>query len=619
MRKTYVMFTIDAEAKLYTENGFWSYHVNGLMPRDLPRMIKENIVEPGLHGYQLLRENLGPRLREMRGAEFDTFDPAKFDPADIMARAKGGLPSIFRSLDKYGFKSTAFVDFSGLYTFGAQEFGETMALMDHLGHDPQVHFHVMDYVYTDPFFDGIGAIRPDTFEIETWDAETLDRVFGRIRADYERLLKRPPIAYRAGAYRVSDNILRALHKYGFLFDFSYNHVEKHASKRHTDKALRFGNHPLALSNLLEIPVTAFRVDPGESKIDRFRVSDKRQNRRFKILKNLHEDMPPVITYILHSPTLMKTVTHSDKMRRGRNLVVRLDEDPELVKIFEDELDMIASQKNIEVITSAQLAERADELRQSASTGRYFFQDLLAQPRLGAAGQDDEKRVLLKGHVCSLCGAPGIGDAADDAADHPPTDICGTCGSTAEDRTFKIFFDAVLKPDVFDAGMHGAALLVNPGPAEKRLMEAAFAHARLRIESGEDDAQAWRVASARGPAAAGSDFILLGQPPGRGIPRPSPLLAIHRRLPSGGLLCFHIAGEAGEAGKEKSRRRERARNPVREKTKIALRNADFHFDVFHIRDMLNNRMFSWWLCEKQAPAPVEAASAPDRAPTYQALL
>ncbi len=521
MRKTYVMFTIDAEAQLYMEHAFWSYHVNGLQPHDLPQMIEHGIVEQSAYGSRLAfvdygsklkRDDLCRRMRELRGSSFDSFDPSKTSPEDMMTNATGGLPSIFRSLNKYGFKSTAFVDFSGLYTFGAQDFGETIALMEHFGHDAQVHLHIQGGVNTDAWFAAIGAIRPGNSMIETWDADTVDRIFARVSADYEKFLGRGPLAYRGGAYRISENILRALAKYGFRLDFSLDHQEKSASKQLLAPNLRFGDYPLHISGLCEVPVTAFRVDPTERpEIDRFRVSLNRQNRRFRILENIREDGPPVITYILHSPSLMRKVDHPERQNHGKKIVLREDEDPELVKIFEAELDVIANQDHLEVVTARQLAERVDEIRDDClSTGRYFFQDITATPRLDGPHDEQGKRRPLKGRACNLCGAGDREAAAGGtAAGRLQTGACANCSSTARDRTFKIFFDAVLKPDVFASGALDAAVLVNARGTERRLLKQVFANTQSRRGSRGAHANAWHVISApeeRSELAA--DFVLL---------------------------------------------------------------------------------------------------------------
>ena len=119
-KKTYVLITVDSESSYRLESGFRSYCVNGVMPHDLDQWRERGIVSEGRAGWKIHADRLDT-LREFREFEIRREAPDAEAKA-LLEQGRGGLPSIFRSMRKFGAPCVVFLDIAGLYVFGLRDF-----------------------------------------------------------------------------------------------------------------------------------------------------------------------------------------------------------------------------------------------------------------------------------------------------------------------------------------------------------------------------------------------------------------------------------------------------------------------------------------------------------------
>jgi hypothetical protein len=346
---TLVLITIDAEPSEKFQNGCFEHCVNGVWPSRLDEWIELGIAAETPLGYAFT-EGHKEVLRELRCRERST--GRVLDSEQVQRRitvARGGLPSIFRSASRFGAPCVVFLDAAQMYIYGERTFQEACDLTQLSGNDLQLHLHPA--VLRAPWYHHHGIERPDDSEVQDWPRDVLWTVHRIATDDMTRLSGTRPIAYRAGAYRISETLIDILVELGFEFDFSYDLLNRKGNGR-LDSGRLNGNAPLAFRGLWEIPITAFAYrSPG--KLKRF-VANPKPFSRIQALRAFREAGLRVITYILHSYSLMKTLPdpESDTGKAGR-----LGLDSATVEHFEDELRFMQESGEFEFVDVPELKAR----------------------------------------------------------------------------------------------------------------------------------------------------------------------------------------------------------------------------------------------------------------------
>ncbi|MCK9249358.1 MAG: methyltransferase domain-containing protein [Solirubrobacteraceae bacterium] len=341
---TYVLFTIDTETNRTIENGFWSYCVNGHLPSDIDALIEAGVVARSSGGYSLVGRDR-QQFRDLASRE-----PHIRRLADASPRATGGLPLIFDALRPYGFPAVVMVDMSAYGWFGDADFTETIRICNSDGHDVQLHAHLT--TLDKSWFAEFDIERPLSKNILEWPTETMKAIHGTLADQLASLTGgHTPTAYRAGAYRCSDQLIDALAELGFAFDSSYDHtwLDRHTICR--DRAV--GNAPFRYRDLIELPITAVRHGSQLRRFEPRPWDETLGPLELGALDALHREGVRVVTYILHSYSLME-MRRSDNSRAWRGPSAKITE------WFQRTLDHIAHHPGLEVVDSVQLSALIDE-------------------------------------------------------------------------------------------------------------------------------------------------------------------------------------------------------------------------------------------------------------------
>ena len=268
-----------------------------------------------------------------------------------IASASAGLPSIFRSAGRHGAPCVVFLDTSQLYSYGEIEFQEACDLINLSGNDLQLHLH--PEALSRRWYRERGIEQPLDEEAQDWPSHILEAVHRFATDDLTRFALKRPTAYRAGAYRISDSLIDALVNLGFEFDFSYDLLNKKGNVRFDPSRLK-GNAPVRYRGLVEMPITAFAYRAPD-KLRRF-VANPNPFSRIKALKAYREAGLRVITYILHSYSLMQVYYDPET---GVAKAGRLGLDPHAVENFEAELAYMKESGEFEFVDVAGLKSAID--------------------------------------------------------------------------------------------------------------------------------------------------------------------------------------------------------------------------------------------------------------------
>ena len=347
--QTLVLITIDAENSLKFENGCWSQCVNGHDPEDLETWFSLGLASRTSNGYRQVK-NLGNRLHEARDLQDKCPTAASAIPADQrLDNATSGLPLIFKSCRRFDAPCIVFLDVTGLYQYGHAEFAEACNLIMDTGHDLQTHIH--PECLTQDWFDTHDIQCPSKgTETQFWTRDTIYGVHRQVTEDLTRFKGSRPIAYRAGAYRISNTIIDALVELGYKVDSSYDILNK---KGHVqlDRDMLDQNAIMEYRGLIEAPISAYQWG-RKNQIKRF-VGNKHAFDRIEMLKDFRQRGIRVVNYILHSYSLMQVYGTDDDPRAK---IGRKGPCHQSIEHFEAELDYMQTSGEFKVVDTQGLLD-----------------------------------------------------------------------------------------------------------------------------------------------------------------------------------------------------------------------------------------------------------------------
>jgi hypothetical protein len=161
----------------------------------------------------------------------------------------GGIALQMDLLEHFGFRGCFFVDVLMEYEHGRQALERTIEAIVERGHEVELHVHPEHLEWSaDPDATSVAA------ELRGGGVQPQDvfRHVLELGVDlFERRVGRPPVAYRAGAYRISDMHFPVLEDFGIRIDSS---VQPYFNSRVADW-MRTRTQPFRVGGVLEIPPT----------------------------------------------------------------------------------------------------------------------------------------------------------------------------------------------------------------------------------------------------------------------------------------------------------------------------------------------------------------------------
>jgi hypothetical protein len=277
-------------------------------------------------------------------------------------------------LEHFGFRGCFFVDVLSEYQYGQDALQRTVDAVLERGHEVQLHVHDEHLRNSDD--PGIRALAGDMLHM---DADAFRRVLELGVSSYERLTGEPPLAYRAGGYRIRDEHFPVLEEFGIRIDSSvqsYFHA-------HVAEWMRTRTQPFWIGDMLEVPPTWTLVrDDRDAPETRSLAPNATAGDPVSRMPSSDGDVPRLAMYVSHSCELMKVerdlspeaVAAYERTIRGRvrpevaDRVVQEVEanarlidgrlDPELLYRVAGLLRRIADRDDARVVTMAELHEIA---------------------------------------------------------------------------------------------------------------------------------------------------------------------------------------------------------------------------------------------------------------------
>lgn len=161
---------------------------------------------------------------------------------------EAGIGKQMELLDAHGFKGTFFVDILAEYWAG--EDGLLQPVFDEIlgrGHDIQLHLHPNPHLR----FASDERIRRLANATKDDDPAAFRAAIELALGLFERRAGRPPVAYRAGAYRIFDSHFSILRELGISIDSSINPFKN----CNVAPWLRTRTQPFRVDGVLEIPIS----------------------------------------------------------------------------------------------------------------------------------------------------------------------------------------------------------------------------------------------------------------------------------------------------------------------------------------------------------------------------
>ena len=234
-----------------------------------------------------------------------------------------GAPLIMDILEAHRLRGVFFVETFASGVVGDEPLAGPYREILARGHDVQLHLHPVFHYYA-----GVehGRIAPgqvpspiDDIGVQPLEAQ-LDLISTGMSI-FERLLGRPPVAFRAGNYAASDTTLTALGKLGIRYDSSFNAAYREAGCLiGSPQAV---NGPWEVGPLWEVPVTVFSTGAGPlAALKPLEISAVSFLEMRKVLEQAERLGMGTVTMVMHCFSLFKTADAQFTRLRPDRLVIR---------------------------------------------------------------------------------------------------------------------------------------------------------------------------------------------------------------------------------------------------------------------------------------------------------
>ncbi len=208
---------------------------------------------------------------------------------------EAGIEMIMDALERHDFKGTFFLDVLCEYQFGEGTLEPVVDAIKRRGHDIQLHMHTAPHLRfaRDPELVALSDA------LASYDADKFRAALELAIGLFVERVGEAPVAYRSGAYRVSDEFLRILPEFGLRIDssiYAFKNCE-------VSSWMRARTQPFRVGSLLEIPVS-WRLEWRGSGPVPMQFAPYRQggdeNRSFTQLPAPNDGPPSTLVYLGHS-------------------------------------------------------------------------------------------------------------------------------------------------------------------------------------------------------------------------------------------------------------------------------------------------------------------------------
>jgi hypothetical protein len=199
-------------------------------------------------------------------------------------------------LEHFGYRGSFFVDVLSAYQYGEDQLKRAVEAIMERGHEVQLHVHDEHLRNSDD-----PAIRALAGDLMAKDRDEFREILELGVKVFERLTGKPPIAYRAGGYRITDDHFPALQELGIKFDTSVN---AYLNSR-VSEWMKTRTQPYWVDDVLELPPTWTLVrDHREAQETRAFAPNATAGDPVSSMPSSQNGVPRVATYVSHSSELM---------------------------------------------------------------------------------------------------------------------------------------------------------------------------------------------------------------------------------------------------------------------------------------------------------------------------
>lgn len=213
----------------------------------------------------------------------------------------GGIGLHMDMLERFGFRGCFFVDVLMEFEHGQAALERTVEAILARGHEVELHVHPEHLQGSrDPRVERAGA---GLHGGRVWEDRDLFRRLMELSAElFEQRVGRPPLAYRAGAYRVTDIQLAVLAELGIRIDSS---IQPYFNSRVSDW-MRMRTQPFRVGEVLEAPPTYLVLDerPGDWETRAF-APNPHLGDPVAAFPTAPDGPPRVATFVSHSFQLLR--------------------------------------------------------------------------------------------------------------------------------------------------------------------------------------------------------------------------------------------------------------------------------------------------------------------------
>jgi hypothetical protein len=163
-------------------------------------------------------------------------------------------------LEHFGFRGSFFVDVLMEFEHGQHALERTVEAIVARGHEVELHVHP-EHLWSSPEPRVERLVKDLSGGRAAYDQDVFRRLMELSVDLFERRVGRPPVAHRAGAYRIADTQFPVLEEFGIRIDSS---VQPYFNSQVSDW-MRTRTQPFRIGNVLEIPPSYLVLNerPGE--------------------------------------------------------------------------------------------------------------------------------------------------------------------------------------------------------------------------------------------------------------------------------------------------------------------------------------------------------------------
>jgi len=136
---------------------------------------------------------------------------------------QSGIYEMIKIANKYKIKLVCFVDLWGVEMYGIERYKNLLKYIQQEGHEIQFHIH-LDYIPLSWFEKHNMDVQRDLSKLDSIQSKIIMNYYLKLIDTLQ--IKKAPIAFRGGGYRISKDLYKILPNYGIKFISNYNNVKQ---------------------------------------------------------------------------------------------------------------------------------------------------------------------------------------------------------------------------------------------------------------------------------------------------------------------------------------------------------------------------------------------------------